>query len=114
MCSTDYKTNRWSIHVKVLCSHGHLYAAVYEVRVGRFPSCTCPDAAIRGNLCKHYLYVMIRVLRLKDDDPLVWQRALLTSEAEEVCAPHQLCWPSAFCQAKAIDKIPWPLDAFRA
>lgn len=35
-------------------------------------------------MCKHYLYVMIRVLRLDQNDPLVWQRALLTSEAEEV------------------------------
>jgi uncharacterized Zn finger protein len=57
--------------------------AVYQVRVGRHPHCTCPDAA-KGNLCKHYLYVMIRVLRLDQNDPIVWQRALLTSEAEEV------------------------------
>lgn len=27
---------------------------------------------------------MIRVLRLDQNDPIVWQRALLTSEAEEV------------------------------
>ncbi|KAK9916899.1 hypothetical protein WJX75_008503 [Coccomyxa subellipsoidea] len=58
-------------------------ANVYQVRVGRHPHCTCPDAA-KGNLCKHYLYVMIRVLRLDQNDPIVWQRALLTSEAEEV------------------------------
>ncbi|EIE26733.1 hypothetical protein COCSUDRAFT_59250 [Coccomyxa subellipsoidea C-169] len=58
-------------------------ANVYQVRVGRHPHCTCPDA-VKGNLCKHYLYVMIRVLRLDQNDPLVWQRALLTSEANEV------------------------------
>ena len=46
---------------------------------------TCPDFKIRkGNICKHYLYVMLRVLRLRQDDPLVWQKALLLSEAEEV------------------------------
>ncbi|CAL5225254.1 g8046 [Coccomyxa viridis] len=57
---------------------------VYRVKVGKFPQCNCPDFKIRKNLCKHYLYVMIRVLRLREDDPLVWQRALLLSEAEEV------------------------------
>ena len=60
--------------------------AVYKVKVGKFPQCNCPDFKIRKNLCKHYLYVMIRVLRLREDDPLVWQRALLLSEVEEVSA----------------------------
>lgn len=60
--------------------------AVYTVKCGRFPSCTCPDFA-KGNICKHYLYVMIRVLRLRNNDPVVWQRALLLTEAEEVTFP---------------------------
>lgn len=55
----------------------------YTVKVGCHPSCSCPDHA-KGNLCKHSLFVMLRVLRLAQDDPLVWQRALLKSEAEEV------------------------------
>ena len=38
---------------------------------------------------RHHLYVMIRVLRLAQDDPLVWQKALLRSEAEE--ARHPPC-----------------------
>ena len=57
------------------------------MKVGRFPHCTCPDFA-KGNICKHYLYVMIRVLRLRQDDPVVWQRALLPSEAEEASSYH--------------------------
>ena len=28
--------------------------AVYQVCVGRFPRCSCPDFA-KGNICKHYL-----------------------------------------------------------
>ncbi len=63
---------------------------MYRVKVGKFPQCNCPDFKIRKNLCKHYLYVMIRVLRLREDDPLVWQRALLLSEAEEVSAPPSM------------------------
>eukprot|EP00775_Hariotina_reticulata_P009934 gene9934-10089_t len=52
---------------------------VYTVVVGRHPHCTCPDHA-RGNLCKHILFVMLRVLKLNINNPLVWQKALLTKE----------------------------------
>jgi hypothetical protein len=29
---------------------------VYQVKIGRMPSCTCPDAR-KGNQCKHIVYV---------------------------------------------------------
>lgn len=58
-------------------------ANVYSVSVGKHPNCSCPDFQ-KGNLCKHYLFVMLRVLRLDRSDPLVWQKALLKSEAEQV------------------------------
>ena len=43
------------------------------------PSCSCPDFS-KGNVCKHILFVMVRVIRLAPDDPLIWQKALLRSE----------------------------------
>ena len=43
------------------------------------PYCSCPDFA-KGNVCKHILFVMVRVIRLAPDDPLIWQKALLRSE----------------------------------
>lgn len=52
---------------------------------GRHPKCTCPDFA-KGNLCKHILFVMLRVLKLGRDNPLVWQKALTRSEAQAVLA----------------------------
>ncbi|KAL3139925.1 hypothetical protein ABBQ38_004215 [Trebouxia sp. C0009 RCD-2024] len=58
-------------------------ANVYEVTVGRHPDCSCPDFQ-KGNICKHYLFVMLRVLRLDHADPLVWQRALMKKEAQQV------------------------------
>lgn len=40
-----------------------------------------------GNLCKHILFVNLRVLRLQSDSPIVWQRALLDDEVgRRVCA----------------------------
>ncbi|WIA41605.1 hypothetical protein OEZ86_008965 [Tetradesmus obliquus] len=56
---------------------------VYDVTISRQPHCSCPDHA-KGNLCKHILFVMLRVLKLATNNPLVWQRALLTKEVEEV------------------------------
>lgn len=52
---------------------------VYNVKISRHPHCNCPDHE-KGNLCKHILFVMLRVLKLSTSNPLVWQKALLTTE----------------------------------
>lgn len=41
-------------------------------------------ASSQGNICKHILFVMLRVLHMSPDEPLVWQKALLASEVDEV------------------------------
>ena len=46
--------------------------AVYTVKVCRHPSCTCPDFN-KGHLCKHVLFVMMRVLKQPVTNPLIWQ-----------------------------------------
>eukprot|EP00850_Spirogloea_muscicola_P000770 SM000003S11015 [mRNA] locus=s3:290395:294938:- [translate_table: standard] len=52
---------------------------VYTVTISRMPRCTCPDNA-RGNVCKHLLFVMLRVLKVPQDNPCIWQKALLADE----------------------------------
>ncbi|KAI9346412.1 hypothetical protein DFJ73DRAFT_796772 [Zopfochytrium polystomum] len=52
---------------------------VYTVQVCQHPVCDCPDFD-RGYLCKHLLFVYLKVLRLSSDDPLVWQTSLLRLE----------------------------------
>ncbi|GIL74514.1 hypothetical protein Vretimale_2209 [Volvox reticuliferus] len=59
---------------------------VYTVRISRNPHCSCPDFG-KGHLCKHILFVMLRVLRQSPENPVIWQRALLTHEVEEVLGP---------------------------
>lgn len=66
-------------HFNVLGSTGNVYDVTLEQR----PSCTCPDFP-RSGLCKHILFVMLRVLKLDRLDPRVWQKALLTSELNEL------------------------------
>lgn len=56
---------------------------VYKVKLQEVPECNCPDF-VRGHLCKHYLFVMLRVLKLADTDPRVWQKALLPSELSNI------------------------------
>ncbi|KAI0424743.1 hypothetical protein F5Y09DRAFT_129956 [Xylaria sp. FL1042] len=54
---------------------------IYNVRIAQVPSCTCPHA-LKGNQCKHIIYVMSRVLRARAD--LVYQLALLSTELREI------------------------------
>ncbi|KXH26169.1 SWIM zinc finger protein [Colletotrichum simmondsii] len=54
---------------------------VYTVKTGQTPSCSCPHS-MKGNQCKHWLYVMSRVLRAKFEH--TYQLALVPSELEEI------------------------------
>ncbi|KAH8602153.1 hypothetical protein B0O99DRAFT_680297 [Bisporella sp. PMI_857] len=60
---------------------------IYQVTINKIPSCTCPDAK-KGNQCKHIIYVMVNVLKARDD--LAYQLALLSTELAEIFenAPH--------------------------
>jgi len=66
---------------KVLGSTGN----VYTVTIDRLPECTCPDA-LKGNHCKHILFVFLKVLHVGEASGLWYQKALITSELEEIFA----------------------------
>ena len=52
---------------------------VYNVTIGHVNSCSCPDAR-KGNLCKHQLFVLLKVLQEPSDSPIVWQRGFTDRE----------------------------------
>ncbi|KAH8730091.1 hypothetical protein GQ44DRAFT_700812 [Phaeosphaeriaceae sp. PMI808] len=54
---------------------------VYTQRIGLVPSCDCPHAK-KGNHCKHIVYVMLRVLKARED--IAYQLALTSDELREV------------------------------
>jgi len=59
---------------------------VYIVRIGKKPSCSCTEnhnGTARNN-CKHILFVFLRVCNLESNNPIIYQKALLTSEVQEV------------------------------
>ncbi|RII04791.1 hypothetical protein CUC08_Gglean011041 [Alternaria sp. MG1] len=54
---------------------------VYTVSIGLVPSCDCPHAK-KGNQCKHIIYVMLRVLKAREE--VAYQLALISAELREV------------------------------
>eukprot|EP01031_Cornospumella_fuschlensis_P025492 gene25492-30777_t len=70
---------------------------VYDIKIERIPSCTCPDAAKKG-LCKHIIFIMVKVLQVPQNSELVYQRALLQSELAQIFATAPE--PAASVQAK--------------
>lgn len=61
---------------------------VYNCVISTKPSCDCPDFTKRVGTpghgpCKHLIFVFIRVLKLKEDDPIWWQAGLLPEEVSE-------------------------------
>ncbi len=68
-----------SITFNVLGSTGN----VYDVNISKIPSCTCPDHN-KGNLCKHILFVFLKVVGLSSSSSLIYQNALLSTEVKEI------------------------------
>ena len=61
---------------------------VYEARVCRAPSCTCVDFRERSQICKHLLFVYVKVLRASRESHVLQQRALLRLELAELLTPE--------------------------
>ncbi|KAK0225282.1 hypothetical protein IW262DRAFT_1354538 [Armillaria fumosa] len=66
---------------KVLGSTGNVYTVVID----HIPRCDCPDA-LKGNHCKHIIFVFIKVLQVPHESSHWYQKALLTTELQDVFA----------------------------
>ncbi|KIP11425.1 hypothetical protein PHLGIDRAFT_474436 [Phlebiopsis gigantea 11061_1 CR5-6] len=62
---------------------------VYTVVIGNVPSCNCPDA-LKGNHCKHILFIFTKVLQVEYESHVWYQKALLTTELQEIFASAPL------------------------
>ena len=56
---------------------------VYTITIDKLPSCDCPHA-LKGNQCKHIVYVLARVLRVPAE--LEYQLAFISTELQEIFA----------------------------
>ncbi|KAL3684220.1 hypothetical protein R1sor_002242 [Riccia sorocarpa] len=64
----------------------------FTVKIREFPACQCGDFLL-SRLCKHTAFVWSRVLKLNQNDPVIWQKALLPSEVKRVILNHAITPP---------------------
>ena len=88
---TGCRDEKWHAVFAVFGTTGN----VYECHVSATPSCTCPDFTGEGrgggrsrgaHVCKHLMWVYLRVLGVSRDDPVLCQVALLQSELAAMLA----------------------------
>ncbi|KAB8301045.1 hypothetical protein EYC80_002967 [Monilinia laxa] len=84
----------------VIGTTGNLYC----VHIGKNPSCTCFQALGR-NLCKHIVFVLVKVLML--EAPLRYQVAFLSSEVESML---DVVIIDDYCEQKPADNCPICLE----
>ncbi len=80
-CLGRTKLSALSEELKICGSTGN----VYTVRIGTFPTCSCPDHD-NGHICKHVLFVFLRVLGAARYKLYHVQRALLDTELHDLFA----------------------------
>lgn len=57
--------------------------ALSKVIIGTECSCSCP-VGVKGDVCKHHMFIMLRALGRREDDVLTWQGGLLQGELREL------------------------------
>jgi hypothetical protein len=68
---------------KVLGSTGNVYTVVIDQR----PRCDCPDARKNtSDICKHLIFVFLKILKLPETDSHWYQKALTPSELIDIFA----------------------------
>jgi hypothetical protein len=79
---------------------------IYQVEFAQFVDCSCPDCRHRGNICKHIIFVWVRVLRLDPDDiDLEMDDELRAEILEKMQNIPQLCYyPPASSEFKSDPK----------
>jgi hypothetical protein len=73
---------------------------VYTVDINNKPRCNCPDFS-NGNVCKHIIFVYLKVLGVGPDDDILCQRSLLTSEIISLFASARPN-PTALAPSRAV------------
>mmetsp|Transcript_21405 Transcript_21405/g.59557 ORF Transcript_21405/g.59557 Transcript_21405/m.59557 type:complete len:369 (-) Transcript_21405:120-1226(-) len=65
---------------------------VYNVDIERIPTCTCPDHAKNNDLCKHILFVLLKVMGVSHKCRLIYQQAWTSGELKKMFADFRKRW----------------------
>lgn len=80
---SEQKESDRGVWLDVLGSTGNVYRVTLSFAGSQ---CQCPDFAKGGGVCKHLLFVMLRVLKLSREDHRVWQTSLTMTELQPLLA----------------------------
>lgn len=69
-------SSNYSCRFKISGSTGN----VYKVKIGKVPTCTCPDFEKREDACKHTLFVLLKIIGVDVNDGLLYQKAFTINE----------------------------------
>ncbi|XXQ31508.1 SWIM-type domain-containing protein [Plasmodiophora brassicae] len=102
---TDADLAEGSLTFIVLGTTGNVYYPTLS-RIPNKTACTCIDQRCRKGLCKHLLFILIRVLKVRSDHPVVARgdARISASELESIYAESrgtscEAMAPSAVCNA---------------
>jgi E3 ubiquitin-protein ligase ZSWIM2 len=59
-------------------------STTFKVCIGEPQQCSCGGGEARSKLCVHLLFVMIKVLRVPETNPLSWQLSLVDNEVLQI------------------------------
>ena len=81
---------------------------VYTITISQLPTCNCPDYTRNKSQCKHIIYVLANVLKVRED--LAYQLAFLKEELIEVLGAAPL--PNATgCESGGANDKRKPIDS---
>jgi Ring finger domain/SWIM zinc finger len=69
-----------AVNFTVLGSTGNVYTVVLSLQ----PTCNCPDFCRRNDMCKHIMFVLLKVVGLNVDHSMSYQKAYVVSELKEL------------------------------
>eukprot|EP00483_Globobulimina_turgida_P001704 UN01706 len=76
---------------------------IYTVIIGTLHRCSCYDFANSSNLCKHIMFIIIKVLEVGMDSYIVYQYGLMPSELQSVFGKAPKTWECGM-NTKMIEK----------
>jgi E3 ubiquitin-protein ligase ZSWIM2 len=58
----------------------------FRVALGHLHQCTCPLSAFRTEICHHIMWIILKVMKISEDNEIVFQKALIDRELSELMA----------------------------
>jgi len=83
-CKRFFLVSKIGPTVFVIKAEDDVTNATYKVYIGEPNQCSCGGGEARSRLCVHLLFVMIKVLRVQETNPLSWQLSIVDSEVSQI------------------------------